>query len=73
MPELKCPKCGKILDTFVLTERGRCAYCGTEASELLTLLQTRLEVAEGALKNIIVVFDHGGTINEVARIVVGVL
>lgn len=73
MTEVKCPKCGKILDVFVLTERGRCAYCGTEASELLTLLQTRLDVAEGALKNIMVVFDHGGTINEVARIVAEVI
>lgn len=73
MFELKCPKCGKILDTFVLTERGRCAYCGAEASELLTLLQTRLDVAEEALKNIMTVFNHGGTINEVARIVVEVL
>lgn len=73
MTEVKCPKCGKILDDFVLTERGRCTHCGTEASELLTLLQTQLDVAEGALKNIKVVFEHGGTINEVERIVVEVL
>lgn len=73
MFELKCPKCGKILEDFVLTQRGRCAYCGAESKEMLILLQTQLEVAEGALKNIMVVFEHGGTMNEVARIVVEVI
>lgn len=73
MSELNCPKCEEILEDFVLNERGRCAHCGTEVGELLTILQTQLEVTEGALKNIMVVFEHGGTINEVARIVVEVL
>jgi protein-arginine kinase activator protein McsA len=71
--ELNCPKCEEILDDFVLNERSRCASCGTEVGELLTILQTQLEVAEGALKNIRVVITHNGTINEVLRIVLEVL
>ena len=69
MTELKCPKCGEILEDFVLTERGRCAHCGAEAKEIITLLQTQLDGANRALNNIFVVASHSGTINEVLRIV----
>ncbi len=69
MTELKCPKCGEMLESFILSERGRCAHCGTDVGELLSLLQIRLDIAEGALKNIRVVCTHNGTINEILRVV----
>jgi hypothetical protein len=73
MPELECPKCEKILDVFVLDERSRCAYCGAESKEMIALLQVENKRQNEALKSIIVVFEHGGTINEVVRIAVEVL
>jgi len=73
MTELTCPMCEEILEDFVLTQRGRCAHCGAEVEKIITLLQTRLAVTEEALENIVVVFEHGGTISEVARIALEVI